>query len=426
MPALQRPLPEVGAEVIVEELPGFGFLALLQQSDDFDTVNVVLDGVSPTRSMQVKPSQVRTYEEALEEGWFPRWEFGHEKEGWRQYALDESYQLEAAYAAWRAKEPGAEDNVTIEGGGKMGSMQIIVAFGASSHFADWPHHAIQMNTASQHVRPVRRTFREASSVDADSKEGWCLSFGSLPVNVVCDVWNEVNDGQLEAAKALTTLQSIAYRKRIAELPEGDARLIARLRYSGPHVDAIAAERAAAGQPPLVAWGWFHGGELREWKAYRGAESRLLERQFQAKSKFVLMNGGKPSDGWPLKPLRVLLNVGWTTRGGRFFAPHVQVDLVSRRRRGVRRQEVSKGTWDYVFFYWLEKFPLLPASSVYGVYDSYLMKLHERGAADGHAALRAEVHPGAVAVAAVTATAASAGARDRMPPFRRTSARRGAR
>jgi len=68
--------------------------------------------------------------------------------------------------------------------------------------------------------------------------------------------------------------------------------------------------------------------------------------------------------------------------------HTQVDLVSRKRRGVRRQEASKGTWDYIFFCWLRKYPLVPAAKVYVEYDAYLRQLLERGPEESHVELRA--------------------------------------
>lgn len=93
----------------------------------------------------------------------------------------------------------------------MGNQDLVVKFGPSPHFKDVPHHAAQLNLTSEHVRPVRRTLRDAASVDAESKEGWCLRFGSLPVNVVCDIWDEVKDGGLDESTALKQLQSLMYR-----------------------------------------------------------------------------------------------------------------------------------------------------------------------------------------------------------------------
>merc|ERR1711957_69048 len=241
----------------------------------------------------------------------------------------------------------------------------------------------QLNPSSGNIRPVRRTLRDATSVNFDSCEGWCLTFGSLPVNAVCDVWNEVESGGLEKERALSTLQSLVYRKRVSDLPEGNERILARLRYGGPHVDAVAAEVG-----PVNMWEWYHGGDHREWKAYRGGECELLERRYQQSAHHALMNGGKPTDHCPTRPLRVLFNSGWASQGGRILAAHTQIDLVSRRRRGVRRQIASKGTWDYIFFVWISKFPFVHASQVYMKYDAFLRQMLEAGPASSHVELRA--------------------------------------
>merc|ERR1711957_622914 len=48
-----------------------------------------------------------------------------------------------------------------------------------------------------------------------------------------------------------------------------------------------------------------------------------------------------------------------------------------------------GTWDYIFFCWLRKFPLIPAAQVYIEYDKYMRLLLENGPAESHVEMRAQ-------------------------------------
>lgn len=128
---------------------------------------------------------------------------------------------------------------------------------------------------------------------------------------------------------------------------------------------------------VVVWEWYHGGRGRVWKCYSGLEIELLESRKEDGFGFALLNGGQPLTalGLPSRPLRIEFASPWADALGMRYAPHTQHDLVTHKKRGVRRVRKTKKDKDYLYYRWITTFPRVSAMKVFTVYNAFLDDLN---------------------------------------------------
>ena len=306
---------------------------------------------------------------------FPAWQFKH-RTGWRTYAPKESSQIEKAFQDRKA-------TVEILRGGQSSNNYIIKFMEAVDGY--FGAHDGKQISSSGNIRAVRRFYYTPENVTVNDKQGWVLSYPTVAQNTVHAIYQFSHD---EAEKIMTVDEAHKLLTENAEEFERTHVLDAlslnpeRLDYQQASLN-FDVERYKYGrhpallevigdQPPLIMWEWWHGGARTncDYRAYRGADCEVLEHGFQTDADMVLLNGGKPMAGLPARPLQVQLNRSWF-KGFEAFAFHTQLDLCTRRRRGVKRSLKYKGNKDFIYYMWLREFKRAPAMDVYKVYVKFL-------------------------------------------------------
>ena len=81
--------------------------------------------------------------------------------------------------------------------------------------------------------------------------------------------------------------------------------------------------------------------------------------------------------WVLfRPLRVEFESPWAGEDGKRFAAYTQHDLITHKKRGVRRVRKTKDDKDYLYYRWVTAFPRVPSTQVYEVYSQFLEDLRD--------------------------------------------------
>ena len=317
----------------------------------------------PVVEIEVHDSQILLLEDAIEEGWFFRWEYLH-RTGWRHYSLEESHEIQSGYAS-------GNDSIDMKGG-KLGR-NYAIQYRVYAAGSPGPHMACQLSGTSGNKRAVRRLLFNPTAIEPDSLEGWKLRWARLPPNCVAEFFNmsSIDGGVLSRTQAMKLLDDnirekewSAASKKYAHTPELETE---RARYRGAHIDEFCKEH---GNASVWVWEWYHGKTARAWKSYCGAECSLLEKATQNELDYALLNGGKPFKEFPSRPLKILFGKVWT-KEGKVFAFHSQKDLVTKNRRGARRKMKAQDARDYIYYRFLYLYPKVGAMDAYKVYTKYI-------------------------------------------------------